>query len=87
MDRRSKSIIAVMFVVVLSLSTSANAIAGAYTEDENTTIPIDFNLFVSCAAGGVGEVVYVTGTLHDMYHVTFDDTGGFHLICYPNRWV
>jgi hypothetical protein len=36
-------------------------------------------VFVPCAAGGAGEFVQLTGQLHDLFHITLDGAGGFHL--------
>src|SRR5262249_45797450 len=36
----------------------------------NQNIPIDISVFVPCANGGAGEVVDLSGTLHDMFAVT-----------------
>jgi hypothetical protein len=80
MNRRNKSILAIVLVLVLSLSLSVSVLAEALTEGESTTILTDFTLFIPCAAGGAGEDVHITGTLHDMYHFTLDDTGGYHLV-------
>jgi hypothetical protein len=80
MNRLRKLIFVVVLVLAPSLFASMSALAEAYTEGENTTIQIDANLFVPCAAGGAGEDVHLTGALHDMTHVTIDNTGGFHIM-------
>jgi hypothetical protein len=35
--------------------------------------------FVPCAVGGEGELIELTGQLHDLFHVTSDNSGGFHI--------
>jgi hypothetical protein len=35
-------------------------------------------VFVPCAAGGAGELVDLSGTLHVLLHTTLDGSGGFH---------
>lgn len=35
-------------------------------------------VFISCAAGGAGETVLLSGNLHILTHTTIDATGGFH---------
>jgi hypothetical protein len=80
MNRRNKSILAIVLVLVLSLSLSVSVLAEAITDGESTTILTDFTLFIPCALDGAGEDVHITGTLHDMYHFTMDDTGGYHLV-------
>jgi hypothetical protein len=39
---------------------------------------------VPCANGGAGEEVALSGTLHDLFHITFDGSGGFHLKFHDN---
>jgi len=56
-----------------------NSLAKASTFTSNVSFPIDLILFVPCAAGGVGEDVHVTGEIHELFHVTLDGQGGFHL--------
>jgi len=41
----------------------------------NTTFPISFSVFVPCANGGEGEMVVLTGTLHDSFDVRIDSDG------------
>jgi hypothetical protein len=38
--------------------------------------PIDLFAFVPCAAGGAGELVELTGQLHDLFHITQNNAGG-----------
>ena len=53
---------------------SANAANGT-----NMSRPIDQNVWVSCANGGAGEAVRVTGELHYEVQRTQDSSGVFHL--------
>ena len=46
---------------------------------ENLQFPIAFDVFVPCANGGAGEIVSVSGTLHEVFHITFDAAGAVHL--------
>ena len=41
--------------------------------------PIDMNVWVPCAAGGAGEYIQLSGTLHTLYHYTIDAKGGVHI--------
>jgi len=45
-----------------------------------TSIRVPFSqlTFVPCAAGGAGEAVLLSGTLHIVSNVTIDANGGFH---------
>jgi hypothetical protein len=79
LNRKSKFILTLVLALVLSLSVPLMALAGAYVEGENITEEISFYEFVECAAGGAGEIVYVSGTLHYMWHATDDANGGVHL--------
>jgi len=59
---------ALSFAVV---SSSSGAPASSFTA--NSFFPIDLIVFVPCANGGLGEDVELSGTLHDLFHVTFND--------------
>ncbi len=41
---------------------------------ENQKDPLDFSALIPCAAGGVGEIVDFSGTLHVLLHVTVNGT-------------
>ncbi len=47
-----------------------------FTDEER--IPIELFVFVPCANGGSGELVYLAGSLHVLYHITLNDRGGYH---------
>jgi hypothetical protein len=58
-------------VAVLSFavaSSSSGAPASSFTA--NTFTPIDLVVFVPCANGGAGELVELSGTLHDLFSIT-----------------
>jgi hypothetical protein len=46
--------------------------ATAFTD--NASLPIDQLVFISCANGGAGEFVTVSGSLHVLFHLTFNDS-------------
>ncbi len=71
-----------MLMVVLLGPTSAQAAAATYTASQD--FPIDLFVYIPCANGGLGEYVILTGTLHDLYHYTFDDLGGVHFTYLDN---
>ncbi len=48
----------------------AAAFAPAATTTDNVKIPISIGVFIPCAAGGVGEVVFLDGNLHSLFHST-----------------
>src|SRR5438093_1495194 len=66
-------------LMALTLLATAPASAAATTFTSVNIFPISFSVFVPCAAGGAGEVVDLSGNLHDLFHVTLDGNGGFHL--------
>jgi hypothetical protein len=61
-------------VAVLSfavVSSSSGAPASSFTA--NSFFPIELTVFVPCANGGLGEDVELSGTIHDLFHVTVTD--------------
>jgi hypothetical protein len=68
-------------VLVLALMASFGvtpALAQAQTFKDNVRVPFELFVFVPCAAGGAGEVVYLSGPLHILFVTTIDSNGGFH---------
>jgi hypothetical protein len=45
----------------------------------NEKVPFNIAVFVSCANGGLGEVIVVGGPLHVKSSVTIDQSGGLHV--------
>ena len=68
--------LAIILMVALFGPTSASAAAETYMD--NVRVPYDFYVYVPCAAGGAGEDVYLSGTLHILFETTIDSSGGFH---------
>jgi hypothetical protein len=62
-----------LIVVVLCALTVGSAYAGTTTNEKT---PFDMWVWVSCANGGNGELVRLTGELHVLFLVTFDQDGG-----------
>jgi hypothetical protein len=54
---------------------TTTALAEVTTNDK---IPYTASVLVPCAAGGAGEVVDLSGTLHVLFCTTLDGNGGFH---------
>ena len=79
---RASLLMIVMLVAVLLGHTSVSAAAETFTVRQ--TIPIDFEVFIPCANGGEGEFVQLTGNLNDVFHVTLDGQGGFHISGHSN---
>jgi hypothetical protein len=81
--RHKLSLLAVIMLLTALLGpTSASAAADSFTVSQ--TFPIDIAVFVYCADGGAGEWVALTGNLHDLFHITFDSSGGFHVSVIDN---
>ena len=74
-----KLLVIAALVTVLGLAAGSLAGGGATSVTTSSVIPIGFVEFVSCANGGAGEEVLVSGNLHDLFHLTLDGKGGFHL--------
>jgi len=51
---------------------------------QNNIFPIDIFVFVPCAVGGAGEVVEISGELHDLFDVSTNANGGFHIKGHDN---
>ena len=72
----------IMLIMALLGPNSALAAADSFTVSQK--FPIDILVFVPCANGGAGELVELTGSLHETFHVTFDGRGGFHFSVIDN---
>lgn len=72
-----------LLLLVLGTATAgvfaATVGASATTTTQNTTFPLDIFVSIPCANGGAGDIVELTGPLHDLFHVTADGNGGFHV--------
>lgn len=81
--RSAMPVISVLIALAVAMSLIAmmgttSALAKATTFTSNVQIPTTISVFVPCAAGGAGEVVVLSGTLHVLFHTTIDDSGGIH---------
>ena len=45
----------------------------------NMKVPVTIGVFIPCAAGGAGEVVFLKGNLHVLLRFTMDESGGIHV--------
>jgi hypothetical protein len=73
-----KSLFLAVTLVLLTVLTVAPASAQATTFTNSFQTSIDIVAFVPCGAGGDGEYVFFSGTLHGVSVTTIDDTGRFH---------
>ena len=69
--------LAVILVSIAAL-TAVQASAQAITFRDNVRVPFETVVFVPCAAGGAGEEVFLSGSIHLMFLTTIDARGGFH---------
>ena len=81
--RSAKPVVSMLIALAMALSLismigTTPVLAKASTFTVNVKIPINLVVFVPCAAGGAGELVDLNGLLHVLFHVTIDDSGGFH---------
>ena len=79
-SRWLRTCVPLLACVALALVSAAPASASAVS----TKFPIDLFVNVPCANGGSGEVVELTGTLNDVFSLTFDNAGGVHVKGHDN---
>jgi hypothetical protein len=70
------------FVLIVLLTIWVPLEVDAYAYSVNT--PIDLYAYVACANNGAGELVYLSGTVHDIVQGTFDSNGGLHFSLQTN---
>ena len=73
-----KSLLLIVTLTLMTVLTVAPASAQATTFTNNVQTSIDIVAYVPCAAGGEGEWVFFSGTLHGVSVTTIDDRGVFH---------
>ncbi len=54
-------------------SVTPPSFAAATTVTDNVSFPVNIGVFIPCAAGGAGEVVFLSGNLHSLFHSTVND--------------
>ena len=83
-NRWSQTFACLITLVTMMVVGTLPALAAADTSTTSTTFPFDLVVFIPCANGGAGEDVELSGTLHDLFHVTFDNAGGLHIKALDN---
>lgn len=68
--------------LVLAMAAPASAAASSFTT--SVKFPISVAVYVPCANGGAGEVVFLDGTLHDLFHIGSSGSGGFEVTVHDN---
>lgn len=87
MSSRSFSIkVLVMALLVMLLAAVLIAPVGAKADTITYSIsyPLDLSVFNECADGGNGEIVELSGNMHEVFHVTLDGKGGLHVKTHIN---
>ncbi|SRR5258708_219343 len=74
---RARNPLFLLVLVVLGLTWFSTQPAQAAVT-ANVKIPVNIGVFIPCAAGGAGEVVFLTGNLHVLIRFTIDNGGGIH---------
>jgi hypothetical protein len=82
--RRLPLLVVLLLTVLFSLVFATPAGAKTSTFTASVKIPIAFPTFVPCALRGAGEVVDLSGTLHDVFHITLQTNGRFHVTGHDN---
>jgi hypothetical protein len=65
-------------------ATTSKPSLSATSQTQSSTFEIDLLFFVPCANGGAGEDIELTGSIHDVFHVTQDGHGGFNVKTHDN---
>lgn len=81
---RLKLSLLIVMLLMVALVAPGSVSAAAETFTVSSTFPIDMLVFVPCAAGGAGELVELTGNLHDLFHVTFTPSGTYRISVVDN---
>lgn len=74
-----KALCLVVILAVLGLTATAGFWQAVHVEKTNISEGFAWSIFVSCADGGNGEMVNLTGRIHRVYRVTLDAHGGCHV--------
>jgi len=69
----------VLVALTLALVLPAQA---AMIDNQKLQLPIGWSVWIPCANGGAGEIVEVTGYLHQTYSITNDGAGGYHVVAH-----
>ena len=78
MSRRMLSVM-LLTIALMTLVPHPRSYAAADTTTVSVQFPIELDVFVPCAAGGAGEEVLLSGTLHDLFSITANSAGGFRV--------
>jgi hypothetical protein len=65
-------------LLILALVLLANSQPLFAEVQSNIKVPVNVGVFIPCAAGGAGEVVFLTGDLHVLLRFTVTASGAIH---------
>ena len=68
---------AIASCAVLLFSIAGSALAAATTSTTNMEEPFNGYFFIPCGNGGSGDVIYLGGSLHILFHTTDTGNGQF----------
>ncbi len=68
------SLLTLLLVLASSCFMPLNSTrAAAISDTQSFNFPISLAFYVPCANGGAGEVVYLSGNLHELFHLTVNN--------------
>jgi hypothetical protein len=73
-----------MGVLLAMVAGGLPAYASTFSFTASEKIPISVTVPVPCANGGAGELVDLSGSLNDVFHVTIDNNFGTHVTTHDN---
>jgi len=71
------AVVLYLMLAVMLLTVSVQPVQAEV--QTNIKVPVTIGVFIPCAAGGAGEVVFLNGNLHVLLRFTMDQAGGIHV--------
>src|SRR5437016_13974649 len=75
--RVKASVMLFLMLAVMLLTVSVQPVQAEV--QTNIKVPVNIGVIIPCAAGGAGELVFLTGNLHVLLRYTMDHAGGIHV--------
>ncbi len=75
--RVKASVMLFLMLAVMLLTVSVQPVQAEV--QTNIKVPVNIGVFIPCAAGGAGELVFLTGNLHVLLRFAMDQAGGIHV--------
>ncbi len=70
--RVKASVMLFLMLAVMLLTVSVQPVQAEV--QTNIKVPVNIGVFIPCAAGGAGELVFLTGNLHVLLRFTMDQS-------------